>query len=68
MINEIFNGDSASGIREKLNELITIVNHYSSSQFGGGEDPAPGGGDEGTTIYVSDYASPLPETTSGSRS
>jgi hypothetical protein len=65
MINEIFNGDSASGIREKLNELITIVNHYSSSQFGGG-DPAPGGGDEGTTIYVSDYASPFPETTSGS--
>lgn len=48
MINEIFNGDSASDIRAKLNELINIVNDYSSSQYmdygdGGGGDPAPSG-------------------------
>jgi len=55
MINEIFNGDSASSIRAKLNEMITIVNHYSSSQFvGGGGDPYTpppgGGGGAGTAI------------------
>lgn len=55
MINEIFNGDSASDIRTKLNELINIVNDYSSSQYmddgmGGGDDynPPAGGGDDYT--------------------
>ena len=43
-IDNINNLESASSIRAKLNELITIVNYYSSSQFVGGGDPAPGGG------------------------
>lgn len=46
MINDIYNGDSASEIRAKLNEMIKIVNDYSSSQYmgpGPGGDPAPGG-------------------------
>ena len=63
MINDIYNGDSASDIRAKLNELIKIVNDYSSSQYmdaGPGPDP----GSEGTTIYVSDMASAFPESTS----
>jgi hypothetical protein len=42
MINNINNLESASSIREKLNELITIVNHYSSSQFTGGYTPPTG--------------------------
>lgn len=48
MINDILNGDSASDIREKLNELINIVNDYSSSQYmdmGDGGDPPAGDGD-----------------------
>jgi len=64
MINEIFNGDSASEIRTKLNELITIANHYSSSQWpdmGGGGDPAPG--DDGSnyqiSLYTSNFAPPI---------
>jgi hypothetical protein len=44
MINEIFNGDSASEIRAKLNEMITIINYYSSSQFVGSPNPGEGGG------------------------
>ena len=52
MINDILNGDSASDIREKLNELINIVNDYSSSQYyddgmGGGDDYTPPAGDGG---------------------
>jgi hypothetical protein len=54
MINEILNGDSASEIRAKLNEMITIVNYYSSSQFVGG--PAPGGGGEPYNPPPSDAA------------
>ena len=50
MINDILNGDSASDIREKLNELINIVNDYSSSQYmdagdGGAGDYTPPAGD-----------------------
>ena len=62
MINEILNGDSASEIRAKLNEMITIVNYYSSSQFvggpapGGGGDPGPGGGENPYTPPPSDAA------------
>jgi hypothetical protein len=48
MINNINNLESASSIRAKLNELITIVNHYSSSQFTGGYTPPPSG-TEGTS-------------------
>ena len=66
MINEILNGDSASEIRAKLNEMITIVNYYSSSQFVGG--PAPGGGEnpytpppsDAATIWSSGGAMPFP--------
>ena len=58
-IDNINNLESASSIRAKLNELITIVNYYSSSQFvggdpapgGGGGDPAPGGGGTEITVY-----------------
>ena len=59
-IDNINNLESASSIRAKLNELITIVNYYSSSQFvgggdpapgGGGGDPAPGGGGTSITVY-----------------
>ena len=64
MINEIFNGDSAGEIRAKLNEMITIINYYSSSQFVGG--PAPGGGGDpytppasGTTFWDSNMGSPM---------
>jgi len=57
MINDILNGDSASDIRAKLNELINIVNDYSSSQYmdmgdGGGDPPA--GGDF-FTVWDNDY-------------
>lgn len=47
-VNNINNGDSASGIREKLNELIAIANHYSSSAFTGGSPDMGGGGSEPT--------------------
>jgi len=65
MINEIFNGDSASEIRAKLNEMITIINYYSSSQFVGG----PGGGDPytpppGTSGTSGDPYTPPPSDTS----
>ena len=43
-IDNINNLESASSIRAKLNEIIAVVNYYSSSQFVGGGDPAPGGG------------------------
>ena len=59
MINDIFNGDSASEIRAKLNELIKIVNDYSSSQYmgpGPGGDPGPGGGGDPYTPPPSDTA------------
>jgi hypothetical protein len=68
MINEIFNGDSASEIRAKLNEMITIINDYSSSQYisnpdpGAGGDPMPGGdtgSDYQITIYTSGFAPPI---------
>lgn len=45
-VNNINNGDSASGIREKLNEIIAIANHYSSSYITGG-DAGGAGGDAG---------------------
>lgn len=41
-INTIDNLESAASIRAKLNEMITIVNYYSSSQFVGGPTPNPG--------------------------
>ena len=59
-INNIDNLESASTIRAKLNEMITIINYYSSSQFvggdmGGGADPgAGGGGGGGTSITIYD--------------
>lgn len=70
-VNSIDNLESAASIRAKLNELITIVNYYSSSQWpegpgGGGGDPytpPPGGGGGGyssVTIYDSDGAIPYP--------
>ena len=68
MINDILNGDSASDIREKLNELINIVNDYSSSQYmdAGGGDPDPGGGytpPAGSDVMLWDNnASPMGET------
>jgi hypothetical protein len=46
-VNNINNGDSASGIREKLNEIIAIANHYSSSAFTGAGGGAPTGSDGG---------------------
>ena len=45
MINDILNGDSASDIRAKLNELINIVNDYSSSQYMDMGNPPAGDGD-----------------------
>ena len=68
MINDILNGDSASDIRAKLNELINIVNDYSSSQYmdAGGGDPDPGGGytpPAGSDVMLWDNnASPMGET------
>ena len=64
MINEIFNGDSASEIRAKLNEMITIINDYSSSQYVGSPDPGAGGGaDDGSdyqiSVYTSNFAPPI---------
>ena len=47
-INTIDNLESAASIRAKLNEMITIVNYYSSSQFVGGPTPPPSG-TEGTS-------------------
>ena len=68
MINEILNGDSASSIRAKLNEMITIVNDYSSSQYAGPSDPGPGGGEEpggggadSVQLYSSGMAGLTPE-------
>ncbi len=47
-VNNIDNGEQASSIREKLNELIAIANHYSSSYItGGAGDPGGAGGDAG---------------------
>lgn len=43
-VENISNGESGASIRAKLNELITIVNYYSSSQFVGGPTPNPDGG------------------------
>lgn len=62
-IDNILNGDSGASIRAKLNELIAIANHYSSSAFpagpGGGDyTPPPGGGSSSITIYDSDGISP----------
>ena len=57
MINDINNGDSASDIRAKFNELIKIVNDYSSSQYMDmgepGGDPAPSG--DFFTVWDNDY-------------
>lgn len=55
MINNIDNLESASSIRAKLNELITIVNYYSSSQWPagpGGGDYTPPPGTSGTSGYT----------------
>ena len=66
MINEIFNGDSASEIRAKLNEMINIVNYYSSSQFaynpdpGAGGDPGMGGGDDSSNYQITVYVGMTP--------
>lgn len=46
-VNNIDNGEQASSIREKLNEIIAIANHYSSSYITGGSDPGGAGGDGG---------------------
>lgn len=63
-IENINNLESASSIRAKLNEMIKIINDYSSSQYvgsptppdGGGYTPPPGGGGSynSLTIYDSD--------------
>ena len=62
-VQNIQNGDSASGIREKLNELIAIANHYSSSAFTGAGGGAPTGseGGGGGAVYdsLSFYSSGL---------
>jgi len=68
MINDILNGDSAGDIRAKLNELINIVNDYSSSQYvdagnpggdGGGYNPPPASSD---VMLWDNNASPMGET------
>ena len=68
-ISNIDNLESAASIRAKLNELITIVNYYSSSQWpdagagGGGYTPPPSGGGgsyTSLTIYDSDGVVPYP--------
>ena len=72
MINEILNGDSASSIRAKLNEMITIVNDYSSSQYVGSPDPGPsdpgagGGGNDSVSLYSSGMAALTPEADAAS--
>ena len=72
-VNNINNGDSASGIREKLNEIIAIANHYSSSYITGGAGDAGGaGGDAGgagdsadsVSLYTSGMAMLMAESTS----
>jgi len=74
-VNNINNGDSASGIREKLNEIIAIANHYSSSYItGGAGDPGGAGGDGGdggagggadsVSLYTSGMAMLMAESTS----
>lgn len=62
-VDNILNGESGASIRAKLNELIAIANHYSSSAF----TASPGGGGAGNpvstlslTIYDSDGVSPTP--------
>lgn len=62
-IDNILNGESGASIRAKLNELIAIANHYSSSAFpagpGGGDyTPPPGPSTNSITIYDSDGVSP----------
>jgi len=67
MINDINNGDSASDIRAKFNELIKIVNDYSSSQYmddytppaGGGDDYTPPAGNDFFTVWDNDMYSPM---------
>ena len=75
-VNNIDNGELNSSIREKLNELITIANHYSASAFvggggepggAGGEDPGAGGGGatlDSISLYSSGVATLNAETTS----
>jgi hypothetical protein len=65
-ILDINNGDSASGIREKLNEIIAIANHYSSSFITGSGDAGGGGGDSADSIslYSSGVATLVAESTS----
>jgi hypothetical protein len=46
-VQNISNGESGASIRAKLNELIAIANHYSSSAFG--VTPPPPAGTEGTS-------------------
>jgi hypothetical protein len=63
-VDNISNGEGGASIRAKLNELIAIANHYSSSAFtagpGGGEvtPPPPGPSASSITIYDSDGVSP----------
>ena len=70
-VNNIDNGEQASSIREKLNELIAIANHYSSSYItGGAGDPGGAGGDAGgsgadsISLYTSGMAMLMAESTS----
>ena len=71
-VNDINNGDSASGIREKLNEIIAIANHYSSSYItggagdGGAGDGGAGGGAtyDSLSLYSSGVATLNAESTS----
>ncbi len=71
-VNKRNNGDSASGIREKLNGLLSILNHYSSSAFReavGGSEPtgSEGGGGaayDSISLYSSGVATLNAESTS----
>lgn len=69
-VNNINNGDSASGIREKLNEIIAIANHYSSSYItggagdGGAGDGGAGASYDSVSLYSSGVATLNAESTS----
>jgi hypothetical protein len=58
-VENISNGESLASVRAKLNQLLTIVNYYSSSQWpegpggGGYTPPPPGPSLNSVTIYDS---------------
>jgi hypothetical protein len=56
-VENISNGELGSSIRAKLNELIAIANHYSSSAFTGAPTPPPSG-TEGTSGTSGGYTPP----------